>query len=496
MEELYDDDSESCNSEWDPTVFGNLFEEEQSVKKYNLDLFSTVEEWNKLFSMEDDETSDDSSSQPEQHNRIIRLTKWLTNFYFDENYEQVSKTTPLRCNSNSNCRSKHPLKRIVNGKTTKITWEKRQTIIEISSDDGDVEKFNEYCLWAFLNPLLRIYFDKMCGIDEKHMTGSEELWSFFELETVLSTADISIIESLDEIIDILIRPVIRSIHRNSYSMFFSPDRFEHLTTQKILVVRENQKECYNILDNSVQWFETDQMSNDRLFQKDCLVLVDEKIQTIRAISRTDIGINHLREKFDEYLPSCDDIYSLEIPKLVSHQHEFIRDLFFLHPDLMWYDRLTEIRHYNGTATLKPICVELLDMVKKLVMQWYQQIDPLYQPNSVFFSLDYKTRNTAGSIFVKIRVDSKFKGHRISTEDLAKKLINEIKSNPGNLAQKIIPRYHDDCSICWTEKASELLVPCGHRTICQECYDFDKHIEKCPICREDVKYVSHFVLDRI
>lgn len=42
---------------------------------------------------------------------------------------------------------------------------------------------------------------------------------------------------------------------------------------------------------------------------------------------------------------------------------------------------------------------------------------------------------------------------------------------------------EECSICMDGLATHLVLPCGHRCLCEDCMDL---VERCPLCRVDIK----------
>lgn len=65
---------------------------------------------------------------------------------------------------------------------------------------------------------------------------------------------------------------------------------------------------------------------------------------------------------------------------------------------------------------------------------------------------------------------------LKTEQLVEKLKDLVKSTTSN----------DQCCICLSNRCTVSILPCNHKCLCDDCSTKeDQHIEKCPLCREDL-----------
>merc|ERR1712096_402127 len=73
---------------------------------------------------------------------------------------------------------------------------------------------------------------------------------------------------------------------------------------------------------------------------------------------------------------------------------------------------------------------------------------------------------------------------------------------ASMAEQVLPEDNteeavegNECVICMDEPPSHVLIPCGHKCLCDECAasgDFEKMkaagIVQCPICRAPIRWV--------
>lgn len=49
---------------------------------------------------------------------------------------------------------------------------------------------------------------------------------------------------------------------------------------------------------------------------------------------------------------------------------------------------------------------------------------------------------------------------------------------------------DECVVCYCEKPTVIMIPCGHQCTCVECFEIiSQDKSKCPLCRKNI--LSHF-----
>ena len=74
----------------------------------------------------------------------------------------------------------------------------------------------------------------------------------------------------------------------------------------------------------------------------------------------------------------------------------------------------------------------------------------------------------------------------------KKIIVNLKKDIKDKEKKIkeiedkIEEIENKCSVCFTNKANIIFIPCGHLCMCNECNDIcsQYNISLCPICRSN------------
>ena len=62
-------------------------------------------------------------------------------------------------------------------------------------------------------------------------------------------------------------------------------------------------------------------------------------------------------------------------------------------------------------------------------------------------------------------------------------------------EQVIFEKKNICVICELKPSKIIIIPCGHRCLCQDCYINHKDkIEKCPVCRIIVKNFLEKIYD--
>ena len=75
---------------------------------------------------------------------------------------------------------------------------------------------------------------------------------------------------------------------------------------------------------------------------------------------------------------------------------------------------------------------------------------------------------------------------------------KISENKAETVDKLVLKkstFKNPCTICISKESSVIISPCGHRCLCQECYnDMKAQLTICPICRQKVISVVERVYD--
>ena len=80
---------------------------------------------------------------------------------------------------------------------------------------------------------------------------------------------------------------------------------------------------------------------------------------------------------------------------------------------------------------------------------------------------------------------------------SKKSVNELQEgqNSSNYSESLKQGHKPLCIICEINPTKVILAPCGHKCLCQECYNKNKNrIQKCPICNQDIQLVLDKIFD--
>ena len=66
----------------------------------------------------------------------------------------------------------------------------------------------------------------------------------------------------------------------------------------------------------------------------------------------------------------------------------------------------------------------------------------------------------------------------------------ILQNQGTIINSTMDNDADKeiCKVCLNNKINTVLVPCGHRCICEDCGKSLGASKKCPICRQKIQKV--------
>jgi uncharacterized protein YegL len=72
---------------------------------------------------------------------------------------------------------------------------------------------------------------------------------------------------------------------------------------------------------------------------------------------------------------------------------------------------------------------------------------------------------------------------LKTEKLVRKLSDVITGDTTTTATG------DVCCICLTSTSSVILLPCGHKCLCNDCAGNQEQLNKCPICRQDIFHAT-------
>lgn len=109
--------------------------------------------------------------------------------------------------------------------------------------------------------------------------------------------------------------------------------------------------------------------------------------------------------------------------------------------------------------------------------------------------------SGNELHIRYRLHENFSDFEITDEQflesLSKCIQDTVSKNPEKCQDfviKITPRMNEMCAICWAEPATYMIVPCGHRILCEECVKEREEMVKndcyfiniCPICRGHVK----------
>jgi hypothetical protein len=64
----------------------------------------------------------------------------------------------------------------------------------------------------------------------------------------------------------------------------------------------------------------------------------------------------------------------------------------------------------------------------------------------------------------------------------------LKAKTNNLSLMLSKLNANDCVICLEKKQKYILIPCKHKSLCEDCkVKIEKSTNKCPICRSSVDY---------
>ncbi|CAF0798994.1 unnamed protein product [Rotaria sordida] len=77
---------------------------------------------------------------------------------------------------------------------------------------------------------------------------------------------------------------------------------------------------------------------------------------------------------------------------------------------------------------------------------------------------------------------------LKTEELVRKLSDVITGDAASVVTTT--STGDVCCICLTNNSSVILLPCGHKCLCNDCTNKqEEQLTKCPICRQDILHAT-------
>ena len=106
---------------------------------------------------------------------------------------------------------------------------------------------------------------------------------------------------------------------------------------------------------------------------------------------------------------------------------------------------------------------------------------------------YNRNNNIIDININNNDRNNYNDNNIISENL--RVIHFNRNNMRGHNTEPNTNYVPLCVICLINPRKIVIVPCGHRCLCQKCYNLQKdQFKKCPICRGPIKYVLENIYD--
>ncbi|KAL9657609.1 hypothetical protein ABK040_012688 [Willaertia magna] len=123
--------------------------------------------------------------------------------------------------------------------------------------------------------------------------------------------------------------------------------------------------------------------------------------------------------------------------------------------------------------LKPTSKQMNDFIKR-----YEDEDPENdydsELNCVYIICNFKRyENNEEGVYYRVNVVKFF----VQTENELFELDEVYGADEND------PNEVEECIVCFTDPREIILLPCRHKCVCRECF---KRIDKCPICRSNVR----------
>ena len=86
------------------------------------------------------------------------------------------------------------------------------------------------------------------------------------------------------------------------------------------------------------------------------------------------------------------------------------------------------------------------------------------------------------------IDNNTNKNNVEHEQIGQNVLNPILNSDEQ-------RLHHFCVVCLLNPSKIIFVPCGHKCICQNCYEERKNqLKNCPICRRAIENILERVYE--